>query len=105
MQKDEPDRRLEAPEGADHSFVVRLWKEARDRKDNEPFWRGSVEHVETGNKQYLLDLHEIFDFVVFYIGKGRFGCPTEKGENRRFRPKLPANLNLKSIRRLWRSAV
>jgi hypothetical protein len=101
---DEADNRLEAPEAGHHSFLVRLWEEAREMKGTEPFWRGSVEHVESGKKKYLQDLYEMIDFIVSYTGKRTFGPSTEKGRHPKPRAPLPLNLNLKGIRRLWRSA-
>ena len=41
---------------ARHTFVVRLWREGRARKELNPEWRLSIRHVGTGKLAYFRDL-------------------------------------------------
>lgn len=46
-----------------HTFIVRLWLEPREIKDAKAIWRGVVEHVASGQRQFLNDLDEIKAFI------------------------------------------
>ena len=46
-----------------HSFVVRLWYESGGA--NAPGqWRGSVEHVPSGQRRYFIELGDLTEFVA-----------------------------------------
>jgi len=45
------------------SFVIRIWHEAVDSEGNATVWRGSVEHVGSGDRFYFQDLQAAADFI------------------------------------------
>jgi hypothetical protein len=51
-----------------HSFVVRIWHEGQDLAGNVTAWRGSIEHVGQGERQYFVDLGEIGRYIQEYVG-------------------------------------
>jgi hypothetical protein len=51
-----------------HSFVVRIWHEAVDKKGNFVVWRGSIDHVGSGRRLYFDDLDGIVRFIREVIG-------------------------------------
>jgi hypothetical protein len=57
-----------------HLFIVRIWYEAR-RPTPQP-WRGSVEHVPSGQRIYFASLGDLNDFISLRLN-GRF---TSEGE-------------------------
>jgi hypothetical protein len=50
-----------------HSFIVRVWREARENELPNPEWRGEIEHVPGGERRGLRDLDEIASFIAAYI--------------------------------------
>jgi hypothetical protein len=50
-----------------HSFIVRVWRERREREGAAPEWRGVIEHVQGGKLQYLRDLDGIVAFIEPYL--------------------------------------
>lgn len=50
-----------------HVFIVRIWSEPREIKYAPPEWRGVIEHVASGDRQYLKNLNEILEFVTPYL--------------------------------------
>lgn len=50
-----------------HSFIVRIWREAREIKGRQPEWRGVIEHVLSGEKRHLDDLEEIPKFIEPFL--------------------------------------
>jgi hypothetical protein len=48
---------------ARHTFVVRLWREGRARKELNPEWRLSVRHVGSGKLSYFRDLFLGMKFI------------------------------------------
>ncbi len=48
-----------------HVFVVRLWSEISD--PNQAQWRGSVEHIPTGERMYFTSLVDMTDFIRFHL--------------------------------------
>ncbi|MBN1889851.1 MAG: hypothetical protein JW850_17780 [Thermoflexales bacterium] len=48
---------------AQHVFVVRLWSEATGPAPAQ--WRGSVEHIPSGQHLYFAALDDLIDFIVF----------------------------------------
>jgi hypothetical protein len=53
----------------DHAsaFIVRVWLEQREVEAAPVEWRGSIEHVASGNVKYLTNLDEIARFVRPYL--------------------------------------
>jgi hypothetical protein len=52
-----------------HSFIVRVWLEPREIEGAKPKWRGSIEHVNSGEQRYLKSLEEVTDFIASYLEK------------------------------------
>lgn len=50
------------------SFLVRIWEEPRERRNEVPEWRGSVEHVQTGQKRYFIDADTLVHFIGEVVG-------------------------------------
>jgi len=50
-----------------HSFVVRLWLEPREIDNATPVWRGVIEHVTSGKRQYMNNLEQIRAFIESYL--------------------------------------
>ena len=49
------------------SFVIRIWKENRADPSCEPFWRGWLQHVQTGQKIYFHETNEIARIIDQYL--------------------------------------
>ncbi len=49
------------------SFVVRIWLEPREIANAQVEWRGVIEHVASGKRQYVLDLDTIVIFMAEYM--------------------------------------
>ncbi|MGH7728455.1 MAG: hypothetical protein ACREM2_06670 [Vulcanimicrobiaceae bacterium] len=47
---------------AEHLFVVRMWQEAGDGSRTP--WRGSVEHVGTGERRFFSSLVDLTEFLA-----------------------------------------
>ncbi len=47
-------------------FIVRIWREARESEGDPPEWRGSIEHVKTGERRYVKQLDEVVGFIAGY---------------------------------------
>jgi len=45
-----------------HLFIVRVWYEPDPTSDGQ--WRGSVEHVPSGQQMYFVSLADMTDFVA-----------------------------------------
>jgi hypothetical protein len=45
-------------------FIVRIWKESGRDKEA---WRGSVEHIATGQRLYFTSLNDLNDFIQFKV--------------------------------------
>ncbi|HYP42140.1 MAG TPA: hypothetical protein VEX13_17420 [Chloroflexia bacterium] len=52
-----------------HAFIVRIWTEPREIRGTKVQWRGSVEHVPTGERCYVNDLDAITAFLAAYLEK------------------------------------
>lgn len=50
-----------------HGFIIRIWRESRDGPQVTPEWRGMIEHVEDGKRQYFLELSRIVEFIRPYV--------------------------------------
>ena len=51
-----------------HSFVVRLWRENRDKPEIAAEWRGWIQHVQSGQRHHLRSISEISRIVSAYVG-------------------------------------
>ena len=61
-----------------HLFVIRLWYEpSRSSKGQ---WRGSVEHVPSGQRMYFVSLHDLVDFIVLRSGQPGAAQPDTRAE-------------------------
>jgi hypothetical protein len=45
------------------SFFIRIWEEPREMEDENPEWRGSVENVQTGQKNYFKGMENLVSFI------------------------------------------
>ncbi len=45
------------------AFIVRIWCERGDASSLAPEWRGSVEHVQTGQRAFFRHLDAVLDFM------------------------------------------
>ena len=45
------------------AFIVRIWCERGDTESLAPEWRGSVEHVQTGQRAFFRHLDAVIDFM------------------------------------------
>jgi putative component of toxin-antitoxin plasmid stabilization module len=50
-----------------HAFIIRIWIEPREKKDEKPIWRGVIEHVGSGDRVYFDQLEHIATHVMAYI--------------------------------------
>lgn len=57
-------------EAETHSFLLRLWRENRDDPKLPAEWRGSIDHIQSGQRYYFRDLAEIGRIVTTYLGEG-----------------------------------
>ena len=51
-----------------HSFVLRIWRENREDPNGLAEWRGWIEHVQSEQRHYFRNLHDIPQLVAAYIG-------------------------------------
>jgi hypothetical protein len=58
---------MQQPENHSESFIVRVWLERREIAGALPVWRGVVEHVASGKRQYFIDIDAIVIFMAEYI--------------------------------------
>ena len=48
-------------------FILRIWREPRALVEQPPLYRGMVEHVPTGVRQYFTTLDQALVFIVRQI--------------------------------------
>ncbi len=58
---------MESFEENTHVFIVRIWLEPRDLEGVEPQLRGEIEHVPSGERRGLKDLHEITSIIKRFL--------------------------------------
>ncbi len=51
---------------AEETFVIRIWCEYSDHEGVKPEFRGVIEHVSSGKRQYLPCFAAITDFIASY---------------------------------------
>jgi len=50
---------LESFEEDTQVFIVRFWRESRELAGAHPIWRGSVEHMPSGQRIYVKNFKEV----------------------------------------------
>ncbi|UJW81642.1 hypothetical protein [Hydrogenophaga sp. SL48] len=50
-------------------FIVRIWCERGDQPSRDPEWRGSVEHVKSGQRAYFRQLDAVLDFMKPHLSE------------------------------------
>jgi len=50
---------LESFEEDTQVFIVRFWRESRELEGAHPIWRGSVEHMPSGQRIYVKNFKEV----------------------------------------------
>jgi hypothetical protein len=51
------------------AFVVRIWREKGERGGINPEWRGVIEHVASGQRQYFRDLKAMITLLEPYLAE------------------------------------
>ena len=51
-----------------YSFVVRIWHEALDGDGRIVAWRGSIDHVGSGERAHFDDLDQMLEFIQRRVG-------------------------------------
>ena len=57
------------------SFIVRVWREIGDGPVMSREWRGSVEHVQSGQRSFFRDLKAVADFMQPHLEQLGIGAP------------------------------
>lgn len=65
QQRDEPDEGDEI-EAATQSFMLRIWPIAPARRRS-PLWRGTITHVQSGERRGVQSLGEVVRFIRPYL--------------------------------------
>lgn len=77
-----------AAERSEHLFVVRVWQEPEQVKSGE--WRGSIEHVGSGQRLYFVSLDDLNDFIALRLNlRSPRGVPPTANEGEPGREGLP----------------
>jgi hypothetical protein len=58
----------------EHLFVVRVWQEPSVAAPPGQ-WRGSVEHVPSGQRTYFVSLHELNEFMLRQLDLAALDSP------------------------------
>ena len=58
---------MDTYESNTHSFIVKVWLEDNDEKNERPTWRGHVTHVPSNQRRYVDDLNGISKFISSYL--------------------------------------
>ena len=59
--------RVNQPEAQRASFIIRIWLEETAAETGLTTWRGSITHVQSGEKQYFEGLDAIAEFIMSYL--------------------------------------
>jgi hypothetical protein len=51
-----------------HSFIIRIWHESMNSAGKIVAWRGSIDHVGTGERLHFHELYTIVRFIQARIG-------------------------------------
>jgi hypothetical protein len=52
---------------AENTFVIRIWCEHSEQESVKPQFRGVIEHVISGQRQYLADTKVIIQFIQTHL--------------------------------------
>ncbi len=63
-------------------FIVRFWHED-SRGEPAAQWRGSVEHVQSGQRLYFVSLNDLTDFMTLRLGSIRGANTSHKPPDER----------------------
>lgn len=50
-----------------HAFIIRVWLEPREIEGERPEWRGTVEHVLSGERRSVHKMEEVVAFIASYM--------------------------------------
>jgi hypothetical protein len=51
----------------ENTFVIRIWCEHSEQESVKPQFRGVIEHVISGQRQYLVDTQAILHFIQTHL--------------------------------------
>ncbi len=54
-----------------HAFILRIRCEDTGLRQSEKIWRGSIEHVGSGQRFFFQDLGHILDFIIEQVCSGK----------------------------------
>ena len=63
----------------ENTFVIRIWCEHSEQESVKPQFRGVIEHVISGQRQYLVDIQAILQFIQPHI-PNHLHTPTKTSE-------------------------
>jgi hypothetical protein len=58
---------LESFEEDTQVFIVRFWRESRELASAHPVWRGSVEHMPSGQRIYVKNFKEVESVMSSFV--------------------------------------
>ena len=58
---------MESFEEDTQAFIVRFWREGRELEGARPIWRGSVEHLPTGQRIYVKNIKEAESVMSSFV--------------------------------------
>lgn len=70
---------------AENTFVIRIWCEHSDHASIKPQFRGVIEHVVTGQRQYFANTHKIAPFIQAYL---RESSPNAENKSNTISPRI-----------------
>lgn len=51
-----------------HTFVIRLWREPRELESVDRPWRGTIEHIPSGDRRPVAGMKDITSFIDDCVG-------------------------------------
>ena len=64
-----PERSMALLEDRTAVFIVRIWCERGDEQDRLTEWRGSVEHVKSGQRAYFRQMEAVLEFMKPHLSE------------------------------------
>lgn len=52
-----------------HGFIIHIWPEPREIKNQKPALRGSIEHIASGEKHYFKSLSDLIVHITPYLNE------------------------------------
>lgn len=71
-----------------HVFVIRAWLEPREIPGRSPEWRFSVEHIESGDRRYVLNVSSVVGFMERHLSGARWADSWWQRLKRRFAQRM-----------------